>query len=75
MTEGRKDERFNYLQDDQMLVFMQYSKTNECTVFENLLNFTKLIGFYLSLHGCSLETVNNLMKSPCKMKVNLCLSG
>lgn len=32
MMEGRKDERFDCLQDDEMLVFV-YSKTNECTVF------------------------------------------
>lgn len=67
---GRKDERFDCLQDDQMLVFM-YSKSTNALCLENVYNLTKWNGFSLALQGLFLETVSNLMKSPCKMEVNL----
>lgn len=40
MMEGRKDERFDCLQDDQMLVFI-YSKSMIALCLENVFNFTK----------------------------------
>lgn len=46
--EGRKDERFGCLQDDQMLVFI-YSKSTIALCLENVFNFTKWGGVSLAL--------------------------